>query len=76
MAAKMLRDEYFGNFVIYCGIHLDNIERKEIWAVMDLCKEMIVELCGKQNVLARGREDGNCSWSNWCNRNYLCSEIA
>lgn len=47
MAANMLRREHEGNFIICCGIHLDNIEKKEICVVMDLCNEMIIELCDK-----------------------------
>ena len=44
MIAKILRKEYEGNFVICCGIHLDDIEKQEISDVMDLCKNMIMEL--------------------------------
>lgn len=47
MIAKILRKEYEGNFVICCGIHLDDIEKQEISDVMDLCKNMIMELCDK-----------------------------
>ena len=47
MAAEILRKEYPGNFVVCCGIHLDNIEKQEISAVMELCNQMIAELCAK-----------------------------
>jgi len=47
MIAKILRKEYEGNFVICCGIHLDDIEKQEISDVMDLCKTMTMELCDK-----------------------------
>jgi len=47
MIAKILIKEYEGNFVICCGIHLDDIEKQEISDVMDLCKTMTMELCDK-----------------------------
>jgi 4-hydroxy-3-polyprenylbenzoate decarboxylase len=47
MAAKLLRQEYAGNFVVCCGVHLDNIEPREITDVMDLCQQLMVELCDK-----------------------------
>lgn len=52
MAAKMLRKEYQGNFVVCCGIHLDDIKKQEILDVMELCKKMIIELCDKLKSLS------------------------
>jgi gallate decarboxylase subunit D len=45
MVAKVMREEYTGNFVVCCGIHLENIEKQEISDVLDLCYQMTVELC-------------------------------
>ena len=47
MSAEILRKDYLGNFAICCGIHLDNIDKTEITDVMDLCRQMIIELCNK-----------------------------
>lgn len=47
MAAEILRKDYLENFVICCGIHLDNIDKTEIMDIMDLCRQMIIELCNK-----------------------------
>lgn len=44
MAAEILRKEFDGNFVVCCGIHLDNIEKQEITDVMDMSEQMIFEL--------------------------------
>lgn len=44
MLANMLRDVYKGNFVVCCGIHLDNITQEEISSVKDLCCQMATEL--------------------------------
>ncbi len=44
LAAGILRQEFDGNFVVCCGIHLDNIEKQEIADVMDMCRQMIFEL--------------------------------
>jgi gallate decarboxylase subunit D len=45
MVAKVMREEYTGNFVVCCGIHLENIEKHEISDILDLCYQMTVELC-------------------------------
>ena len=47
MLAEILRKDYLGNFVICCGIHLEDIEKTEITDIMDLCRQMIIELCNK-----------------------------
>lgn len=44
MAAGILRQEYDGNVVVCCGIHLDNIEKREIADVMVMSEQMIMEL--------------------------------
>ncbi len=46
MAAKHLREIYDGNFVVCCGIHLDNIEEQEISDVMEMTEQLVVHLCG------------------------------
>lgn len=45
MASEILRNNYEGNFVICCGIHVDGITKQEISDVVDLCRDMIIELC-------------------------------
>ncbi|MFL0168459.1 hypothetical protein [Candidatus Clostridium helianthi] len=47
MSAEILRKNFSGNFVICCGIHLDDIKKSEITEVMDLCRQMIIELCNR-----------------------------
>jgi hypothetical protein len=42
---EILNKEYTGNFVICCGIHLDNITKQEISMSLNLCSEMTIELC-------------------------------
>lgn len=44
---KILKKEYLGNFVLCCGIHLDNIMKEEIEDIMNLSCQMIEELCSK-----------------------------
>ena len=55
LAAAHLRQAYDGNFVVCCGIHLDNIEKREISDVMDMTENMIVELCDRLK-----NESGEC----------------
>ncbi len=43
--AARLREEYDGNAVVCCGIHLDNISKAEIDTVMALAADMLDELC-------------------------------
>ncbi len=47
MVANILKKEYLGNFVICCGIHLDDISKKEIESVLKLCKDITCELCSE-----------------------------
>lgn len=46
-AARILREEYDGNVVICCGIHLDDILKQEISEVLMLAEAMVRELCVK-----------------------------
>ena len=50
MAAKYLEKAFEGNFVICCGIHLDNIDKQEIADVMTLTEKMVGELCARLRV--------------------------
>lgn len=43
----ILKKEFSGNFVVCCGIHLDDISKEEIQKVLYLCEEMVIELCNK-----------------------------
>ena len=45
MAAGRLRTAFKGNVVVCCGIHLDNIKKREIAAVLELSETLILELC-------------------------------
>lgn len=45
MAVRLLREDYAGNFVVCCGIHLDDIEKHEIADVLELTEKMVRELC-------------------------------
>lgn len=47
MASKILVDEFHCNLIVCCGIHVDDIEKDEISAVLDLSRQMIVELRDK-----------------------------
>jgi hypothetical protein len=49
LAARILRREFSGNFVICCGIHLDHIEKREIADVLKMSEEMVCELCRRLN---------------------------
>lgn len=45
MAAELLRQSFKGNFVVCCGIHLDDISKQEIADVMALAERLVHELC-------------------------------
>jgi hypothetical protein len=47
MAADRLHRAFDGNFVVCCGIHLDNIEKREIADVMELSEKLVLELCAR-----------------------------
>lgn len=47
IVANILKKEYSGNFVVCCGIHLDDISKEEIESVLKMCKDMTSELCNK-----------------------------
>ena len=44
MVSDILKRNFHGNFVVCCGIHLDNITSGEISAATDLCRELAEEL--------------------------------
>lgn len=47
---KILKKRHSGNYVICCGIHLDNITKDEISTIADLSCEMVEELCKRLNL--------------------------
>lgn len=53
LATRYLLQEYKGNFVVCCGIHLDDINKQEISDVMELAEKMIRELCARLKAESR-----------------------
>lgn len=50
MLGEILSKEYKGNFVLCCGIHLDNITKQEISDVLKLSSEITIELCKRLKI--------------------------
>jgi hypothetical protein len=46
---KMIQKKLYNNFVICCGIHLDNITGTELNEVLYLSRQLIQELCLQLN---------------------------
>lgn len=47
MLGDILNKEFMGNFVLCCGIHLDNITKQEMSDVFNLCSEITKDLCNQ-----------------------------
>ncbi len=47
MMSCIIRERFDGNFVICCGIHVDNITIQEIKDVNEICRLLAIELCEK-----------------------------
>jgi hypothetical protein len=53
LAAGILAREFGGNFAVCCGIHLDQIEKREIDDILKISEQMVWELCRR---LSDGRK--------------------